>query len=453
MSQQRVQALWGMIVLLLAPGVQAQGLPDDLRFEPVVSGLTQPLGIRHAGDDRLFVIQQGGQLRIVENGVLLSEPFLDISAGNGGTPPPQGFTSGGERGLLGLAFHPDYASNRYFFIYYTDGRGDTVVARYRGSAGNANRANADSGAVVLRIDQDFANHNGGDLHFGLDGYLYIGLGDGGSGNDPCNRAQTLDPAVLFNNGDCAADSGFTQSGGDPDSRALLGKMLRIEAPVLNGTSAPGACGAGGSETGYGVPADNPHAGGAGACAEVYASGLRNPYRFSVDRATGDLWIGDVGQSAREEIDLLPAGQGGLNFGWRCREGFIANGAVTCQNPPEFTDPVVDHPRDESRSITGGYRYRGPNGALNGLVFYGDFSTGRQFALADVGGDWQVTIWRNTGGNPAGYGEDRAGNLYLADYGGSIFRLAATDTTPPPPPPPDALIFKSGLEPGEPAERP
>jgi glucose/arabinose dehydrogenase len=448
MLNYRIQFL--ALLLAVGIGVSAfgQNLPSDLRWEPVVvGGLSKPLGVRHAGDNRLFVIQQDGQIRIVENGSVLPQPFLNI--GEDGTTPPLGFTtftSGQERGLLGLAFHPDYASNGTFFIYYTDGEGDTVVARYRRSTGNPNQADPASGAVVLRVDQTFANHNGGDLHFGRDGFLYIGLGDGGSGNDPCNRAQTLDPSDLVNTDDCAADSAFTSNGGDPDSRALLGKLLRIDAPVGSSSSPSGVCGAGGSETGYRVPTSNPYAGGAGACAEVFAAGLRNPYRFSVDRTTGDIWIGDVGQFSREEVDLIPAGQGGLNFGWRCREGFIPNSAVTCPNPPPFTDPVVDHPRSGAlgaQSITGGYRYRGTLLDLRGIVFYGDFVTGRQFALQRISGNWQVTAWRDTGGQPSGYGEDDDGNLYMADYGGSIFRLEATSA-----PAPEIIIFQSGMEAGE-----
>jgi glucose/arabinose dehydrogenase len=178
--------------------------------------------------------------------------------------------------------------------------------------------------------------------------------------------------------------------------------------------------------------------------------LRNPYRFSVDRSNGDLWIGDVGQVAREEINRLRPGQAGLNFGWRCREGFLEN--ISCPNPPTFTDPVVDHPRTGNlgaQSITGGYRYRGPITDLRGIVFYGDFVTGRQFALQRISGTWQATTWRNNGGNPSGYGEDADGNLYMTDYGGTVFRLEATSAPPPPPPPdPDAIIFQSSMEAGE-----
>ena len=399
-----------MLAASLAAGAQA--LPDDLRFEPVVSGLSQPLGVRHAGDERLFVIQQGGQIRVVAGGTLLPAAFLNINAGQGGTAPALGFTTGGERGLLGLAFDPDYASNGRFYIYYTDGSGDTVVERYLRSAADPNLADPSSGQVVLRVDQDFSNHNGGDIHFGLDGLLYIGLGDGGSGNDPCNRAQTLDPSALDNASSCQVDGAFTGSGGDPDSRALLGKLLRID--VSAGGSGGERCGAGGSQTGYAIPNDNPYAGADGICDEVYASGLRNPYRFSVDRQTGDLWIGDVGQGAREEVDTIPAGVGGLNFGWRCREGFIATPTISCSNPPAFTDPVYDYPRSVGRSITGGFRYRGPESSWRGIYVFADFADGRYFLGDPAQPGLGYLEWAQSG-SPAGFGEDLQGRLYAADY--------------------------------------
>jgi glucose/arabinose dehydrogenase len=435
-----MRRLLPVLALALAPALlPAQELPADLRFETFVSGLNQPLGVRHAGDSRLFVIQQSGQIRLIAGGVLQATPFLNFVASSGGTPPPQGFTSGGERGLLGLAFAPDYAASGVFYVHYTDGNGDTVIARYRRSAGDANLADAASGEAVLRIDQDYANHNGGDLHFGLDGMLYIGMGDGGSGNDPCNRAQTLAFASLSgaasggSGNDCPADTSFLNGGGQANSRALLGKLLRIDVSTA-GTGGE-RCGLFSGGSGYGIPNDNPYAGSDGICDEVFASGLRNPYRFSFDRLHGDIWIGDVGQGAREEMDRNPATVGGLNFGWRCREGFIATPGISCTNPPSFTDPIADYPRDQGQSITGGFRYRGPIGGLHGLVFYGDFVSGRQFVLSRRSGSWVQTVWRATGGNPAGYGEDLAGNLYLADYGGTIFRLAATSP----------VIFRSGVE--------
>lgn len=430
-----------VLALLFAPLVAvAQELPADLRFDPVVGGLNNPLGVRHAGDERLFVIQQGGQVRVVIGGVLQSTPFLNIHAGSGGTAPPFGFSSGGERGLLGLAFAPDYATSGVFYVNYTDGNGDTVVARYCRSNGDPDLADPGSGEAVLRIDQDYGNHNGGDLHFGLDGMLYIGMGDGGSGNDPCNRAQTLAFATLSgaqgggNGDDCAADTAFLDSGGQARSRALLGKLLRIDVSTT-GTGGE-RCGTSSGGSGYGIPVDNPYVGSDGICDEVFASGLRNPYRFSVDRRHGDLWIGDVGQGAREEVNRNPATVGGLNFGWRCREGSIATPGISCSAPPAFTGPLADYPRSLGQSITGGYRYRGPIGGLDGMVFYGDFGSGRQFVLRRVDGQWVQTVWRATPGNPAGYGEDWAGNLYMADYGnGTLYRLAATS----------AVVFRSGVE--------
>ena len=427
-----------LLTLIALPGKAAPPVPDDLAFETVVGGLSLPLGIRHAGDARLFVIQQGGQIRVVDSGVLQNAPFLDI--GIGGTAPPHGFTSGGERGLLGLAFAPDYAASGTFYIYYTDGDGDSVVARYQRSAGDPDLADAGSGEAVLRIDQDFSNHNGGDIHFGLDGMLYIGLGDGGSGNDPCNRSQTLRPVDLVgassggNGSDCAADTAFLNSGGAANSRALLGKLLRIDVSTT-GTGGE-RCGVFQGAAGYGIPNDNPYAAADGICDEVFASGLRNPYRFSVDRKHGDFWIGDVGQGAREEVDRLPATEGGLNFGWRCREGFIATPGITCNSPAAFVEPIADYPRSLGASITGGFRYRGPIAGLSGLVFYGDFISQRQFLLSRRSGQWVQSVWREGGGAPAGYGEGVDGHLYMANYGdGTIHRL--TSASP--------VIFFTGME--------
>jgi glucose/arabinose dehydrogenase len=413
-------AVLSILPLLTASfAAAAQALPDDLRLEPLLSGLTRPLGVRHAGDARLFVIQQDGQIRIVSGAALLPEAFLNINAAEGGSAPSLGFTSGGERGLLGLAFDPAYASNGRFYIYYTDGSGDTVIERYLRSVGNPDLADPASGQVVLRVDQDFSNHNGGDIHFGLDGMLYIGLGDGGSGNDPCNRAQTLDPGTLNDAGSCQVDGAFTGSGGNPDSRALLGKLLRID--VSAGGSGGERCGAGGAQTGYAIPSDNPYAGADGICDEVFASGLRNPYRFSFDRATGDAWIGDVGQGAREEVDTLPAGMGGLNFGWRCREGFIATPGITCTDPPSFVAPVLDYPRSVGRSITGGFRYRGPESSWQGLYLFADFVDGRYFVFDPAQPGLGYQEWAQTG-NPAGFGEDLQGRLFAADYGGCLHEV-------------------------------
>lgn len=421
--------LMGLVLALGATsaGAGVNPAPPDTRFEPVAQGFSAPLAIRHApGDARLFVVEQGGAIRIVRGGQVQPTPFLRI-AGTGATAPPLGFTGGGERGLLGLAFHPDYADNGRFYVYYTDSRGDSVVARYSRSS-NPDVADAASGSVVLRVDQDFANHNGGDIHFGADGYLYIGFGDGGDGNDPCNRAQTLQISSLLtgtqNGQNCTADANFATAGGDPTSLALLGKMLRID---VDGAAAADqeVCGASGSGAApYGIPPGNPYGGADGVCNEVWHAGLRNPYRFSFDRSNGDMWIGDVGQGAREEVDFVPGNVGGLNFGWRCREGELAGGNTSlCSNPPAFTEPLLTYPRTVGASITGGFRYRGPQASLQGLYFFADFISGRQFVADPAQPGYAV--WRDEGGNPSGFGEDADGELYYAEYSsGCIYRLEA-----------------------------
>jgi hypothetical protein len=268
--------------------------------------------------------------------------------------------------------------------------------------------------------------------------LYIGMGDGGSGNDPCNRAQTFAFAALQDSGSgCTA----TTYGGDPRSRALLGKLLRIDVSGAVGGSE--RCGAvtgiaGAVEAGYAIPADNPYAGVDGICDEVWAGGLRNPYRFSVDRLTGDLLIADVGQSAREELNRVPPASPAHNFGWRCREGDIANPAVTCSGAlPVFTEPVIAYPRTTGGSITGGYRYRGPQGGLDGTYLYGDFVSARLFAAKPHDGAWRTLTWIASGTRPSGFGEDVLGDVYVLHYGsngsGSL-SLIVTDT-----------LFADGLE--------
>jgi glucose/arabinose dehydrogenase len=422
-----------LLSFVLSPAVDAASssiVPADVRLEPLISGLSSPVAVRHAGDTRLFVVEQGGRIRVFKDGVLLPTPFLHI--GSGGVAPPHGFSSAGERGLLGLAFAPDYPASGRLYVYYTDTNGDSVVARYQRHPLDPDLADPASAAVILRVDQDFSNHNGGDLHFGPDGLLYIGLGDGGSGNDPCNRAQTLQIASLQDNGSCAVDAAFSSSGGDPRSRGLLGKLLRID--VAQSGAGSERCGLPADSAGYAIPAGNPYAGADGICDEVWAAGLRNPYRFSFDRRSGDLLIADVGQSAREELDRIPAGVGGLNFGWRCREGDIATPGVDCPGAlPTFTEPLLAYGRELGGSITGGFRYRGPQGGLVGSYLYGDFVSGRLFAAKPAAGDWRSRTWRDAGGNPSGFGEDAAGDVYVVHYAGSVSRIV-TDT-----------LFADGLE--------
>jgi glucose/arabinose dehydrogenase len=296
-----VLAAAALLALAAAPA-GAQPLPD-LALEVMADGLPQITGITHAGDGRLFVTLQEGRVLIVADGAVLPQPFLDIRG-------QVGF--GGEQGLLSLAFHPDYAANGWFFVNYTDNAGDTVIARFRVSD-DANRAQASNQAVLLRIDQPFANHNGGQLAFGQDGMLYVATGDGGSGNDPLCNAQDLSN--------------------------LLGKILRLDVDA--GAGAPPF---------HSVPPDNPFVGQGTARGEIWAYGLRNPWRFSFDRVTGALFIGDVGQSAMEEIDFLAAGVGGANFGWKVVEGthctLLRSGCTVPLPPcssPLLVRPILTYP--------------------------------------------------------------------------------------------------------------
>jgi glucose/arabinose dehydrogenase len=342
-----------------------------LRLRGIAGGFSAPLLVTHAGDGtgRLFVVEQIGRIRVLTDGRVQAEPFLDIASL---------VTAGGEQGLLGLAFHPEFESNGRFFVNYTDGSGDTVVAEYR-APGGADRADPGSARVVLRIDQPYSNHNGGDVVFGPDGFLYIGMGDGGSGGDPHGNGQRLD--------------------------TLLGKMLRID--VDRGRP-------------YGIPEDNPFVGRPGARREIWANGLRNPWRFSFDRETGDLWLGDVGQGDLEEIDRARAGgSGGQNYGWNVMEG------TECFSPPDGCDgeglvrPVAVYPTGLGCAVVGGYVYRGSRfPALRGGYFFADFCAGVVFAL-DPAGDvsQEPVILLQTDHAISSFGEDEAGELYVTDLSG------------------------------------
>lgn len=435
----------------------------------ITSGLSSPIGIFNAADgsNRLFVIQQGGQVRVWRNGSLQGTPFLSLGSGTTCTypgnaqPTTVGFTSGGERGLLGLAFHPQYESNGRLFASFTDSAGDTMVVRFT----KANPAPPASGddvlspadlatcTVILRVDQDFSNHNGGNLAFGPDGFLYIGMGDGGSGGDPCNRAQTLDPAGLAandgNDAGCPADASFTGNGGDPDSRALLGKMLRIDVDGTTPAGSAGTCGEPRTNQPleYAIPAGQPSIGSgpiAAACDEVWSYGLRNPWRWSFDRQTGDLLIADVGQGAIEEVSFEPLGAGGRNYGWRCVEGnnnFNNTGAACTSPVVPRTAPVITYGHSAGRcSITGGYRYRGTVQGLAGAYFYADYCTGEIWTSTESGGSWTPpgTPFVDLSGVVTSFGEDEAGNLYVTN-GSQILLLDGPRT-------PADLLFASGFEP-------
>lgn len=371
------------------PNPQTPGAPPTLTFTPappvstfpdpanytwtmVAQGLERPVDLRslNDGSGRLFIVEQPGRILILQNGQLLATPFLDIRSEVG--------SSGNEQGLLGLAFHPQYAQNGFFFVNYTDNNGNTVIARFHVSS-DPNLADPGSETALLHVEQPFSNHNGGSLAFGPDGYLYAGLGDGGSQGDPHGNAQ--------------------------NTNVRLGKILRLD--VDHGDP-------------YAIPADNPFKNGG--APEVWAYGLRNPWRLSFDRATGDLFIGDVGQNTWEEIDYLPAGSpGGTNFGWNAMEG---NHPYEGQNQSGFTAPVAEYSHQAGGcSVTGGYVYRGA--ALpewQGIYLYGDYCTGIVWGLIHSAGGWQTQVLFRTGFNVSSFGEDAAGELYLVDLGGAVYRL-------------------------------
>jgi glucose/arabinose dehydrogenase len=343
--------------------------------------LNSPIGLANAADgsNRLFILEQRGLIRILyPDGQLLPEPFLDIS---------DKVDCCGERGLLGLAFHPNYRENGYFYINYTTKDGEqltTIIARFQASS-DADRADPGSEKELLRQAQPYPNHNGGGLAFGPDGYLYIGLGDGGSGGDPHGNGQSLD--------------------------TWLGKLLRID--VDNGDP-------------YAIPEDNPFAGGGGA-PEIWAHGLRNPWRFSFDRLTGDLYIGDVGQGNWEEIDYLPAGSpGAANFGWNYFEGAHEFEGV----PPsgvEMIPPVAEYSHGVDLSVTGGYVYRGAAlPSWNGVYLYGDYGSGRVRGLVHLpDGSWVDDVLFELDALITSFGEDEAGEIYLTDHNGRLLRLEAS----------------------------
>lgn len=416
-----------LFLSLITTAATAQ-IPGDITLDPAFGGASfnDPVAVRHAGDgsDRKFIVQLNGLIRIVDSSdQVLATEFLDV--GN--------LTStGGERGLLGLAFHPNYANNGRIFINHSANNiagvpvGDTVIAEYQVSA-NPNVIDPLTRRVIIVIPQDFSNHNGGDLHFGPDGYLYIGMGDGGSGDDPCNRGQILDPSTT--------PAGFCRTG---ETAWLLGKMIRIDVDNTTPAGSNNLCAANGDGSAeYAIPADNPFVGQADRCGEVWAYGLRNPYRFSFDRQTGDLWIGDVGQGTWEEVDLVPSGApGGYNFGWKICEGDFLRGSTTqACTLVDHTAPVITYPYSSSpcRSVTGGFRYRGPVSSMQGYYVYSDYCSGViSFASESTPGNWTSELFDTIApggfGNHTGYGEDEAGNLYLVRRTGDI-RVFNGDTGP------------------------
>ena len=353
----------------------------------VASGFSLPVQVTHSGDNsgRLFVVEQGGRIKIIQPDSSVST-FLDIHTR---------LTSGGERGLLGLAFHPNYSTNGYFYVDYTDLNGDTTVSRFQVSA-DPNLALSTSEMVLFKVTQPYSNHNGGQLLFGPDGYLYISLGDGGSGGDPLNNGQNLSTP--------------------------LGKILRIDVNQGNP---------------YSIPTDNPFYGVNNADERIWVWGLRNPWRFSFDRLTGDLLIGDVGQNLWEEIDFqVSTSAGGENFGWRCMEGnHVYSTAPPCDSASYLSTlipPITEYSHTVGHSVTGGFVYRGENyPAFSGTYFFADYVDGVIFSLQNSGTGWVQTQELDTGLLISSFGEDQNGELYVVDYGGGNIRRLIDPTVPAP----------------------
>ena len=373
------------VIIMLFFSVLTFAQPD-IMLDEVASGFSGAIGVRNAGDSRLFVVERRGVIKIInDDGSVNSTAYLDI---DNLVADPTG--AGDERGLLGLAFHPDYQNNGFFYVNYVNNSNNTVVARYSVSGSDADIADVSSAQVLLTIPQPFLNHNGGDMAFGSDGYLYIATGDGGNGGDPGDRAQNLN--------------------------TLLGKMLRIDVD---------------SGSPYSIPPDNPFAsdGNPNTLDEIWAYGLRNPWRFSFDSLNGDMWIGDVGQGTYEEINRVDFDEAGVNYGWRCYEANSIFNATGCPSPNTMTFPVGVYSHNSSGifkcSITGGYRYRGsefPNFA--GLYFFADFCSDEIGTLEEDGSSWTMTFTSPFGNlGFVSFGEDVNGELYIVSINtGTIYKI-------------------------------
>jgi len=368
-----------LLVLAIGPG-QGTVSAAAIGLEPIAGNLLQPVFITHAGDGsgRIFIVEKQGLIKIYQNGGVLPNPFLDVSGQ---------ILTAGEQGLLSLAFPPGFASKGYFYVYYTNLAGDNNVSRFHVSP-DPNIADAASEEIILTLPHPtYTNHNGGQLAFGpLDGFLYIGTGDGGSGG-----------------------------GNSQEGLSLLGKILRIDVE-----SGPGA------GTPYQIPADNPFVGVAGYREEIWALGLRNPWRFSFDRSTGDLYIGDVGQATYEEIDFQDAtSTGGENYGWNILEGPACYIPSTgCTPPANYVAPIHYYDHTVGNAVTGGYVYRGTSyPVLQGIYIYADEVTGKIWGLRRNGAGWTNSLLLDVNFSIATFGEDEAGNLYVGDFtNGLAYRL-------------------------------
>ncbi len=360
-------------------GVSAQEEPFGLSL--LVEGLDSPLFMVDANDgsDRFLIVEQTGRIRIFQEGALLDTPWLDLS---------DQVSGGAEQGLLGLALHPKFAENGILFVDFTDLDGNTQVIRYTQRTDDPNQVDTSSAFTVLTVEQPAPNHNGGMLAFGPDGYLYVSLGDGGSQGDPDNNGQDLG--------------------------TLLGKILRLDVD-----SDPG-------EDAYVIPPDNPFTDVVDARGEIWSYGLRNPWRFSFDRETGDLWIADVGQNAFEEVNWQPAGEGGQNYGWSRAEGFSCYNDPDCEEATDITWPVFTYGRDVGISISGGYVYRGTEvPALEGKYLCGDYGTGFIWILTpEDNGSVSASEPIPTDLTISSFAEDASGEHYVINLNGSVHRIVA-----------------------------
>jgi len=385
--------VFGFVLVLAACGSSARTTtapppptppPNSVTLTPVVSGFSSPVDLQSTDDGtgRLFVVEQAGTIRILQSGAILPTPFLDIRSR---------VTFSGEMGLLGVAFHPGFAQSGHLYVNYVRtvmvgalAQRQTVIAEYQVSAADANQADPATERILLVIDQPYDNHKGGQLAFGPDKFLYIGLGDGGNGGDPLGNGQSL--------------------------QTLLGKVLRIDVDHTTGALP------------YAIPADNPFVAGGG-LPEIWAYGLRNPFRFSFDSMTGKLFVGDVGQSAYEEVDIL---QKGGDYGWNVMEGLHCYTPATGCNTTGLMPPIAEYSHSEGIAVIGGYVYHGTGiPALAGSYVFGDFGAGKIWRLTmDNSGAWQRVLLLSGGPNMSSLGRDAAGELYLVDYsGGAILKVA------------------------------
>lgn len=420
------------LALVAAPLAHAAITPADLnlvQFPNAGTTFAQPIAIRAPADGsgRVFIVERCSGIRIVKNGVLLTQPFLSINV-----------SCDGEQGILGIAFDPAFASNGTFYVTYTaplsdpqlgDSQ-DQVLARYTAPVGG-DVANP-SGAVILRVPDIADNHNGGDLHFDSQGYLNWSMGDGGVQGDPNGFAQCTGRKKADN----APGTCHTTTGTGP-TYYLLGKIIRLDVHATTASAAANFCGATpGQPAPYAIPPGNPFvdvAQHAQECAEIFNWGFRNPFRFSIDRETGDMLIGDVGQNTYEEIDFQAAGSAGQNFQWNQCEGLhtYPGGALGCTGPAGSVKPKLDYAHNGTCAVTGGYVYRGPITPLRGQYIFSDNCSGAIYIVANAGAAVSPWIYETLAGTPGmntySFGEDAQGNLYVADGNGPVYRFSSPDS--------------------------